>query len=299
MAVLAVGCIDLRQPGSVTVDAAVGDGGVEVDAPGELDAADPPDAAAPDGTGPGDSAGPPDGAADPPDGAGPDAPVLPGGMALHWRLDDADGAPAADDSGNGLAGTYVGLGGTSPRSSAEAAPVGFANPASRTFDGASRQAVVLATMPPALRPTSDLTLAAWYRATTLDPATGSGEVISGGNSYLLRVRASDIEISKRVVRAGGNVHVRCFIPATGHIDGTWHHVAAVITPSAVFLYLDGVLGCALSSTEPLGYDQDMSLCVGRHPFNENYDWNGQIDDVRIYPRALSMSEVAALATRAP
>jgi hypothetical protein len=219
------------------------------------------------------------------------------GLELHWQFDDAEGETARDASGNQRAGSWVGANGTLPARSSEAAPVPFDNPASRRFQASNRQAVLLADMPAALRPSAELTLAAWYRATTLDPSTGVGEVISGGNNYLLRVRAEDVELSKRVTRNGGNQHVRCYAPASQHLDGAWHHLAAVVSATTLRVYVDGVEGCQEPNADPLAYDQSDDLWVGRHPTSDNYDFNGDIDEVRIYRRALDAAEVATLAVR--
>ena len=218
-------------------------------------------------------------------------------LVLHWRLDDPDGDIALDTSGNGRSGTYVGNNGTRPRASPEAAPVTFTNPSSRLIDGGNRQAVTLANMPLALRPATQLTLSAWFRATALDPATGSGEVITGGNNYLLRVRATEVEISKRAARAGFNQHVRCYVPTTSHLNGNWHHIAAVIDATTVRLYYDGVLGCALADADPMAYDLGTDLWVGRHPTSTDYDWNGHLDDIRIYTRPLTSPEITTLAQK--
>jgi hypothetical protein len=219
---------------------------------------------------------------------------LPGGLLLYWRLDESDGPVTADSSGNGLSGTFTG--GTGIPTPAPPTPASrFPNPRSRTFTRAGQQGVLLAAMPVTLKPTRQLTVAAWFRTTTLDVNAGGGtpsaELVSAGDNYLLRVRPADIEVSKRI----GGDWVRCFGPVSGHLDGSWHHAATVIDGVTVKVYFDGVEKCSLANAQDLVYDRGNDLWVGRHGQTKaGFDFDGDIDDVRIYGRALPPGEVAAL-----
>jgi hypothetical protein len=219
----------------------------------------------------------------------------PSGLVLYWKFDEAEGTSAEDASGNGLRGTYTGVTGV-PIAADTVPTTRFANPRSRAFALASRQGVLLAGMPAALKPTRELTVSAFYRATRIDTAAGTpgSEVVSAGDNYLLRVRQMDIEVSKRVGGTAG--WVRCFGLVTNHLDGQWHHIATVIDGVTVKLYFDGVEKCSLANTASLVYDKANDLWVGRHGDGKDlFDFDGNIDDVRIYARALAAAEIAALA----
>lgn len=81
-------------------------------------------------------------------------------------------------------------------------------------------------------------------------------------------------------------------------DGTWHHVAGTLEPVGseykYTLYIDGAFNksntsyrAVTASTEPTG--------IGRRiPTSNNYYFDGRIDEVRIYDRALSADEVESL-----
>jgi uncharacterized repeat protein (TIGR02543 family) len=76
-------------------------------------------------------------------------------------------------------------------------------------------------------------------------------------------------------------------------DGAWHHVAAVLTDNVQILYVDGVAGpngavpaVALATSQPLLIGLD-PCCGGRY-------FRGGIDEVAIYNRALSASEIQTL-----
>ncbi len=226
---------------------------------------------------------------------------LASGLVLYWKFDELEGTVAEDASGNNLQGTYTGMTGT-PVASTSVPVTRFANPSSRAFAGAGRHGVVLPMAPMALKPVRELTIAAFYRATQLDEAgAGSGtgsEVVSLGDNYLLRVRNTDIEVSKRV--GGSSGWVRCFGVLTGHLDGMWHHIATVIDGVTVKVYFDGEEKCTMNNAANMIYDNGPDFWVGRHGQDKDtFDFDGNIDEVRVYSRALSRAEIAALATGAP
>ena len=178
----------------------------------------------------------------------------------------------------------------------------FPNPRSRAFVGANRQGVVLPMAPMILKPVRELTIAAFYRATVLDDGpSGAGtaaEVVSLGDNYLLRVRSTDIEVSKRVGPPTG--WVRCFGVMTGHLDGQWHHIATVIDGVTIKVYFDGQERCSVANAANMAYDNGPDFWVGRHGQDKDlFDFDGNIDEVRVYTRALTQPEIAALAAGDP
>lgn len=81
-------------------------------------------------------------------------------------------------------------------------------------------------------------------------------------------------------------------------DGSWHHLAFVNEgASSHKIYIDGVLSQTDTTT---WVDDDRSIepvHIGRyknHTYSDDF-WNGQIDDVRLYTRALEANEIAELA----
>jgi hypothetical protein len=72
----------------------------------------------------------------------------------------------------------------------------------------------------------------------------------------------------------------------------WYHIAAVFddTGNTYQIYLNGnLLTSQLEATVPIPNNQN--LTIGRTAFGEN--WNGLLDEVRIYNRALSQAEIQA------
>jgi hypothetical protein len=167
------------------------------------------------------------------------------------------------------------------------------NPFSRAFVRANQQAVRLAAIPAALKPVNGLTVSAWYRATSVD--TSGAELVSAGDNYLLRLRVGQIEFAKRI--SGG--FATCAFAASGHLDGSWHHLAAVTSATGMKVYLDGVERCTNTRGENLLYDRGPDFWAGRHGNGSTaWDFEGNLDDVRVYPRALAASEITALSSAA-
>jgi hypothetical protein len=214
--------------------------------------------------------------------------------ALHWKLDDPAGATtAADASGNGRNGTYFGTSGL-PASSALKPPVTFANVSSRLFDRESRHAIRLAPIPTAFKGGVDLTVSLWYLTSSLD--TAGTDLLTAGDNFAVRLRPTGLAGLVRHTSGGANAYVLCQSTMSNHLDGTWHHAAVVFAATEVRVFVDGALVCNRALSSPVVYDRGVDLFAARHGNNEdNWDLEGNLDDVRIYTRALSGPEIAALA----
>ncbi|MFT5701254.1 MAG: putative delta-60 repeat protein [Desulforhopalus sp.] len=152
---------------------------------------------------------------------------------------------------------------------------------------------------------ADVTLAAWVNYTSSDIDTNGGDVISIGNDIALRVADGTEGVSGFFW--DGTAHQ--FIgtgTGTSLGDGEWHHLAFSFDDVANTqkLYIDGELAASASLTTSITYtgwfpQTSIGAHADRNPANtENllFDFNGMIDDARVYNRALSAEEIASLAT---
>ena len=75
----------------------------------------------------------------------------------------------------------------------------------------------------------------------------------------------------------------------------WSHVCVLRQPdNLVSVFIDGVR----STTAPLSITGTFTLnALGRYAFNTDYLWDGYLDDIRIYDRDLTLSEIRLLASR--
>jgi TolA-binding protein len=76
-------------------------------------------------------------------------------------------------------------------------------------------------------------------------------------------------------------------------DGKWHHIAGVFDGTRLQLYIDGVLEAAKGATNSIKISK-YNVCIGANAQVPGREWNGLIDDVRIYNYALSQAEVVSV-----
>jgi len=154
---------------------------------------------------------------------------------------------------------------------------------------------------------SAITVSAWMK---LDDYAGStGELIvskfrSGFVQWYLRrdstVNNNGIAELGFTVKNGSGTEVSATSDTVFPSDNNWHHVVGVYDGSNVYVYGDGI---SLDSTPPALtgqiYDYSNSICIGSewsgsvcNPGGEIFD--GTLDEVRIYSRALSAGEVQQL-----
>jgi hypothetical protein len=146
--------------------------------------------------------------------------------------------------------------------------------------------------------TSGMTLEAWVYPTA--PMTGWHGVLGKDVDifYLMASSATDTPAIGGTFTVGGNSNT--FAPSPLPLN-VWTHLAATFDGAQVKLYVNGVLQGMQPHPHVLVYDT-RPLWLGRSgecggPGEANYDGylNGRLDDVRIYSRALSADEIAALA----
>ena len=81
-----------------------------------------------------------------------------------------------------------------------------------------------------------------------------------------------------------------------YADGTWHHVAVVRDGTYGEFWVDGTLHSS-TSTDMMSVTNSAPVCVGNSYSGDSFQrkgWHGQLDEIRIFDRALSMDEVRAL-----
>ena len=152
-----------------------------------------------------------------------------------------------------------------------------------------------------------VTLIAWVRRNTF-PANDeviagqvSGQVTCDGMSYALTHRGgvSDAGVDFAIRQPGGTFVAT---PTDTNVDdGDWHMLAGTFDGSSVRLFVDGVhVGSTptpaaaieyTSASAAFGIDGYTGPCV-------TPDYQGDLDEIRVYDRALSATEIARLASPA-
>ncbi len=139
---------------------------------------------------------------------------------------------------------------------------------------------------PLLSPDSAITISAWI---FLVPNSQAQAIVShGDNSYAMYV-----EISKYLNWAKAKVNnISPDSAATAITARKWHHVLAINRIGIdVELYIDGVQKVHVPFSLTYSYSKHLTL---GYTDSDALPFDGSIDDVRIYNRALSTDEIQAL-----
>lgn len=198
------------------------------------------------------------------------------GLLGRWKLDEGSGTTAFDCTSKKHDGTITGaqwftgkVGPGALRFSADVLDVG--NPQDFQLTGS-------------------MTLTAWIR---IDPASGSsGRIVSKSS---MADRGWDFNIE------GGNLEFKVATAATSFYElttpidtGQWRHVAAVYVSgasSSMRLFIDGQEKVSLGPVTATQRGTPHNVQIGAMPAETCCRFDGDIDDVRIYGRALSTMEV--------
>jgi hypothetical protein len=80
----------------------------------------------------------------------------------------------------------------------------------------------------------------------------------------------------------------------GIANGQWFHVAVVADGGTARAYINGVQDSTFSYTQSTSTDPDANILIGKLQDATAYNWTGKTRDVKIYPSALSATEIAKL-----
>ncbi len=212
--------------------------------------------------------------------------IINDGMVAYWNLDEGAGTSLADQSGyaNGLTLSASSFTTTVPTA------LTFSDPSAAAFNGTAY--AHLATTPTNM-PAADAaeTISVWVKfgstATTEDAvALGDG----GSNGVKLGILSSGT-LAAWTWGASPTTLASTAAPS----DGAWHQVTFTYDGvSTNKLYLDGALKSTTAAAHQVAGTTvaDLGSYDGTH---ELMAAGGAIDDVRIYNRALTLTEVSALA----
>jgi len=203
------------------------------------------------------------------------------GIVAYWKLNETAGAVAEDDSPNGYDGTLMNM------DDSDWVEGVYGN--ALDFDGLDDYVKISGYK--GVTGTASRTCAAWIKTDSGDEILSWGGD-GTGEKWTFRVQSGGLirlEVSGGAI--GGSTIVN---------DGFWHHVAAVFlndgTPdvSDVKLYVDGIEESTTSAGQAINTAGVYDVKIGIFGSSGRY-FNGLIDDVRIYDRALSQDEIENIA----
>ncbi len=204
----------------------------------------------------------------------PAVPNLQNGLVGHWTFDGKDLIRnVADRSGNNNTGYMTNF--TSTSTAVTRGKIGQG----LKFDGVNDY-VSLASKPAVF--TSPFTISVWVK--TNNTATGNYQIFSSGGNQLYRSGGGTSLVYKT-----NNVATNYAGAFTNKI-GAWVHTVVRYDGTSITLYVNGVAGTPDSRAVADG----SATTIGRYSTIASEFWNGSLDDVRVYNRALSASEIKEL-----
>jgi Concanavalin A-like lectin/glucanases superfamily len=201
------------------------------------------------------------------------------GPSLHWTTNTAD-----DVSGNGNTGSLISM------STTTSPVVGKIGQALRFDVNASSDISV----PDAgtIDYVQNFSLSAWFKTSSVSADQILLQKTSGGFScstanFLLYIQGS----SQKVRLCISNSPVTAVLTSQTISPNTWYHVVATADGTNLKMYLNGVLSNQNAQTAATTDTTDV-LFIGNNGSNNNLQ--GRMDDVRVYNRVLSDSEIVQL-----
>ncbi len=209
------------------------------------------------------------------------------GLVAHYSLDEGSGVLANDFSGNGYTGSLLGSNGLPAWTS------GKVGTGALSLDNVDDHVRIQTDVVGAEG--GVVTVSAWVKPST----------IASGGSIVAKDRSGFLQWNLKMDgQTGNNLRNNLLFgvgaegtTAYAMADLNWHHVAGVYDGANVYVYIDGV---SVDSTPPVltGTINNFahSVCIGTSgsQCTENNFFGGLVDDVRIYNRALSSSEIQDL-----
>ncbi|MFA7202012.1 MAG: LamG domain-containing protein, partial [Candidatus Paceibacterota bacterium] len=218
-------------------------------------------------------------------------PITDSGLVGYWTFDEGTGTQALDSSGNNNTGTLTNsptwqqannckVGGCLLFNYGSYTYVSIPEPVNNSFDFGLSQSFSVSIFGKIQNPT------------TYHSFLGKCGQDNSCPGYEFFLNSNTLDF--RMTWTGGPSYGVDTTASYDIGDGGWHHIVAVVDriTSKVFIYVDGILrnnGGNISSVGNI--DNSTNLRIGASGAGP---WNGPIDDVRIYNRALSAAEVLSI-----
>jgi len=215
------------------------------------------------------------------------------GLVAYWRLGETSGVTAVDETGLANA-TYI----ASPTLGVAGA-TGDGNP-SVTFNGTTQYARTLGfrlgsierPTPSATTPLDvgdNVTMEAWVNLYGVSPGGTRGIVSKGNGAWYMRMDGTTRAIVLVKSRVAVIVNSTAGVPTSG-----WHHVVATKAGATCKLYIDSVdVTGSVTNATLIDNDETVSIGIDTYPSGGVELFQGGIDEVAVYNRALSAAEVLA------
>jgi hypothetical protein len=228
-----------------------------------------------------------------------DSAVSTAGLLAYYKCDETTGTTLSDSSGNGKNGTLVGPATFGPGKIGNALILTATNGVDGGASGGYAQ------LPAGLLTSiQTMTVAAWFMVnsnTKFQRVFDFGTSSTTSSMYFTPFGSTGTpgfpQFSIRTVLTDGGLNKEDLVGTTAiTISPAWHHVAVVLDATGGHLYLDGglVFSNAAMTLRPADLGAMPNDWIGRSEFPNDPYFDGDIDEFRVYNRALTAAEVLAL-----
>jgi len=209
------------------------------------------------------------------------------GLVGYWSFNEGSGTKVHDYSGNGNTGTFSG-------SMAQTDWINGKLGKALNLNGDGKN--VYFGSPASLQLGNTGTISAWLKYSTIPHHAGVVSKNDWGNDrdgYNIGIGAGDQKPCGEIADGLGYNQV-CTTRALN--DNEWHHLVFTWDGSFLRIYVDNVSDATPLEQNLTPVSNVYDLYIGRiaAPVYADYNYHGQIDEVRIYNRDLDLSEITAL-----
>jgi len=203
---------------------------------------------------------------------------LTSGLLGYWPINEDSGSVAHDVSGNGNDATLANTTWTTGKFT-----YGL------SFNGSNSEGIT-----PAIAFTNTFSISAWVNPAVSRQVTDAEIAETNYSGFSLQTDSTGIMYQFLINNGTGSTgtcgqSLGCALGGT--VTSGWHLVTGTYDGTTAILYLDGVALASDTFTAPA--NASLPLYMGLAP-NGSGAWNGAMDEVRLYNRALTASEVSAL-----
>ncbi|MDN3497515.1 PKD domain-containing protein, partial [Planococcus sp. APC 4015] len=204
--------------------------------------------------------------------------------SLYWRAGETAGSTAADSGAEETTGTYYG----DVTKGVTGALTGVANTAIRTNPNGGDQTGISSDKQFS-NPTT-FALETWFKT----DSTSGGKLIGFGNNRTGTSNSYDRHI---YMSGDGRVKFGTYTgrenvveSSPGFNDNQWHHVVAQMSSTGMQLYIDGALVSTNANTGAQDYAGYWRV-GGDSGWEGDTYWRGSLDEIAVYPAALTAKQV--------
>ena len=148
-----------------------------------------------------------------------------------------------------------------------------------------------------------LSISLWYNADTFEnnPDARFISKAKGVHESAHNWMLSTYEATSLRFRLKTNGHTSALVSPPGNVStGKWQHIAATYDGQYMRLYRFGVQIASLAKTGSVDHDSTTGVALGGQPAGTGQrNFDGSLDDVRIYNRALTVTEIRAIVNGRP